>query len=136
MPRTRTFTEFTPEGILSQMERRLTTAEQILAYIEKHGKATRPELERVFGLYEKTVDSAIRKLVRLGFIKRAGKTPKIPRQKRSVIFALTGLEIDLSLVGDCRGRPRISAESKPVESALNFGELTQAMNAFFKTEAA
>jgi len=52
----------------------MTVANQIVEYLEAHGKTTRPELERVFGLCEKTVDSAIRKLEMLGCIKRAGRT--------------------------------------------------------------
>ena len=110
----------------------MTAADQIFAYIQSHGKATRPELERAFGLYEKTVDSAIRKLERLGCIKRAGKTPRLARQRRAVIFAIANDQIDSRLIGDCRGRPRIETEAKPAHS---FDALSQAMNALFKREA-
>ena len=118
----------------------MTAAEQILAYMQKHGKATRPELERVFGLYEKTVDSAIRKLERLGCIKRAGKTPRVPRRKPAVIFALTGEWVNPAEIGDCRGRPR-NAE-RPVEAIpetkpiLDFDEINRAMNSFFRQVSA
>lgn len=90
----------------------MTAADQIFAYIQSHGKATRPELERVFGLYEKTVDSAIRKLERLGYIKRAGRTPKVHHQRRAVIFAITNTVVDERLIGDCRGRPPHRSGSK------------------------
>ena len=111
----------------------MTAADQIFSYIQSHGKATRPELERAFGLYEKTVDSAIRKLERLGCIKRIGKTPKVARQRRAIIFAIANLAVDGRLIGDCRGRPRIEAEAKPTHS---FDALSQAMNALFKRDAA
>lgn len=111
----------------------MTAADQIFSYIQSHGKATRPELERAFGLYEKTVDSAIRKLERLGCIKRAGKAPKVGKQRRAVIFAIADARIDLSLIGDCRGRPRVKSETKQAHS---FDALNQAMGAFFGREAA
>lgn len=117
-----------------------TAAEQILAYMQKHGKATRPELERVFGLYEKTVDSAIRKLERLGCIKRAGHTRRVPRGKAAVIFAPTGEYIHPKAIGDCRGRPRNTeqlgesiSETKPM---LDFDEINRAMRGFFVRESA
>lgn len=114
----------------------MTAAEQILAYIQGHGMATRPELERVFGLYEKTVDSAIRKLERLGCIERAGLTPKTYHRKRSVIFAPTNNAVDPVKVGDCRGR-HCKTFAEP-EQTHTFDALNNAMRGFFgqPTEAA
>ena len=117
----------------------MTAAEQILAYIQGHGMATRPELERVFGLYEKTVDSAIRKLERLGCIERAGKTAKQWRKHSAVVFVLSDFSPDLKQVRDCRGRPRktevIETISDP-KPAHDFEELSRAMNSLFRQEAA
>jgi len=112
----------------------MTAAEQILAYMQQHGKATRPELERVFGLYEKTVDSAIRKLERLGCIKRAGHTPRVPRRKPAVIFALTGEWVDPEEIGDCRGR-HCKTVDEPVHQH-SFDALNSVMGGFFTREAA
>ncbi|WP_321905156.1 MarR family transcriptional regulator [Paraburkholderia tropica] len=112
----------------------MTAAEQILAYIQGHGHATRPELERVFGLYEKTVDSAIRKLERLGCIERTGHTKRIPRRKPAVIFSATGYPVDPLQVADCRGR-----HSKTISEPVNkpsFDALSDAMRGFFGREAA
>lgn len=106
-----------------------TAAERILAYIQGHGMATRPELERVFGLYEKTVDSAIRKLERLGCIERAGFTAKVHRRKPSVIFAPTNYPVDPAQVGDGRGR-HCKTFAEP-EQKHTFDALNNAMRGFF-----
>ena len=110
-----------------------TAAEQILAYIQGHGMATRPELERVFGLYEKTVDSAIRKLEGLGCIERTGQTVKAPRRKPSIVFAPTGNPVDPAKIGRGHSRHRQSDEVTHTFDALNnamrgfFGQPTEAL---------
>ncbi|MDE1139946.1 MAG: hypothetical protein PW999_09885 [Paraburkholderia tropica] len=112
----------------------MTAAEQILAYIESHGRATRPELERVFGLYEKTVDSAIRKLERLGCIERTGHTKRVPRRKPAVIFAATGYPVDPLQVADCRGR-HCKKSGEPINKH-SFDAIGDAMRGFFGGDAA
>lgn len=106
----------------------MTASDQIFAHIKRHGRATRPELERVYGLCEKTVDSAIRKLERLGYIKRAGIKEREWRKRPTVVFVLADVSADLKLVGDCRGRPRLT-----VKPALHHSNdaLESAMAAFF-----
>ncbi|MEX3914853.1 hypothetical protein AB4Y43_01215 [Paraburkholderia sp. BR10872] len=105
----------------------MTAAEQIVSYLQEHGKATRPELERVFGLYEKTVDSAIRKLERLGFIERTGKTPRVPRRKCAVVFSLTGEPIDAAKVG----RTLVRHGKAEAAREHSFDALNNAMRGFF-----
>jgi DNA-binding Lrp family transcriptional regulator len=90
----------------------MTASDRIFAYIKAHGRATRPEMEKTLDLCERTVDSGIRKLERLGYIKRDGMTTKEWRKSQAIVFVLSGVAPDLKLVGDCRGRPRI--DSKPV----------------------
>jgi hypothetical protein len=102
-----------------------TTADKIFAHIKQHGKATRPDIERIYDLCEKTVDTAIRKLERLGYIKRAGTTPKEWHKRPAVIFVLSDAQADLKLVSDCRGRPRLT-EAAP-RRTYSFDALTAAM---------
>jgi hypothetical protein len=111
----------------------MTAADRIYAYIKECRRTTRPELERQLSLSEKTVDSAVRKLERLGCIKRDGKAPAVQRQKRAVIFALADATVDADKVGDRRGRPRDGA---PRPQPLSFVALNQVMGAFFGREAA
>lgn len=106
----------------------MTAADRIFEYIKSNGKATRPEMEIALGLCERTVDTGIRKLERLGYIKRDGMTEKEWRKNRCVIFALSNVSPNLKLVGDCRGRPRLTEQETADPSAE---ALTNAMAAFF-----
>lgn len=112
----------------------MTAANRIFAYIKQNGRATRPEMEIALDLCERTVDSGIRKLERLGYIKRDGMTQKEFRKTPAIIFTLASTNVDLRLVRDCRGRPRLN-EHAPVEKH-SFDALTAAMSNFFLREAA
>ncbi|WP_027798274.1 hypothetical protein [Paraburkholderia dilworthii] len=106
----------------------MTASDQIFAFIKKNGSGTRPEMEKALGLCERTVDSGIRKLERLGYIKRAGMTAKEWRKSPAIIFVLADVAPDLKLVGDCRGRPRLAAH---VAADQPNDSLIDAMAAFF-----
>lgn len=108
----------------------MTAADMIYAHLVQNGKATRPEMEALFHLTEKTVGTAIRKLERLGYIHRAGMTPKEHHKKRAVIFKLTDTKHDLRLVGDCRGRPHLTEAT--TTQTHSFDALTLVMSNFFR----
>jgi hypothetical protein len=112
----------------------MTAADRIFAYIKQHGRATRPEMEAALDLCERTIDSGIRKLERLGYIERSGVTPKEFRKTPAIIFALAGTSVDLRLIRDCRGRPRLT--EPVVTHKHSFDALTSAMSNFFQREAA
>lgn len=105
----------------------MSAAFEIFQYISKRGSATRPELRHALGHYEKTVDSAIRKLERLGYIERSGLTAKIGRRKSAVIFTLADICFDMSKISDRRGRPskRLLQRHKPEHT---FDALNAVMN--------
>lgn len=113
----------------------MTAADLIYTHILHRGQATRPEMEALFHLTEKTVDSAIRKLERLGYIHRAGMKVGEGKVRPSVIFALTEADHDLRLVGDCRGRPPKRSNHSAVSTA-SFDALSEAMNCFFARRVA
>jgi len=113
---------------------KLSAADQIYAHIMQHGRTTRPELERIYDLCEKTVDAAIRKLERLGYIRRAGMAPRQGKNRQAVIFALTDAQADPRLIADCRGRP--AKQSGTVKPSHSFDALGAAMNSFFGRRAA
>jgi hypothetical protein len=106
----------------------MTASDRIFAFIKQHGSGTRPQMEMALGLCERTVDSGIRKLERLGYIKRAGTTAKEWRKSPAIVFVLSEAAPDLRLIGDCRGRPRLSHVS-----TINHRDdsLVDAMAAFF-----
>jgi hypothetical protein len=112
----------------------MTAADMIYAHIAKNGTATRPEMEALFQITEKTVDSAIRKLERLGYICRAGFAPRQGKNRQAVIFILTDAQPDARLIADCRGRP--AKESGSVKPSHSFDALGAAMNSFFGRRAA
>lgn len=112
----------------------MTAADMIYAHIAQNGKATRPEMEALFHLTEKTVDTAIRKLERLGYIKRNGMTPHEWRKRPAVVFMLTDVKPDVDLIGDCRGRP--AKESDSARPDHSFDALSEVMNCFFGRRAA
>lgn len=113
----------------------MTAADLIYTHILHRGQATRPEMEALFHLTEKTVDSAIRKLERLGYIKRNGMQYGEGKVRPSVIFALTEANHDLRLIGDCRGRPA-KESNRSARSVHSFDALTEAMNCLFGRRAA
>lgn len=112
----------------------MSAADRIFDYIKQHGRATRPEMEIALDLCERTVDSGIRKLERLGYIKRDGMTKKEWRKTPAIIFTLARINVDLSLIRDCRGRPRLT--EAPITQTHSFDALTAAMSNFFQREAA
>jgi hypothetical protein len=112
----------------------MTVADMIYAHIKENGSATRPQMELLFQSTEKTVDSAIRKLERLGYIRRDGTTPHEWRKRPAVVFVLTDVEPDARLIADCRGRP--AKESGSVKPSHSFDALSAAMNCFFGRRAA
>lgn len=112
----------------------MTVADMIYAHIAKNGTATRPEMEALFQITEKTVDSAIRKLERLGYIARSGLAPRQGKNRPAVIFVLSGADADPRLIADCRSRP--AKESGSVKPSHSFDALSAAMNQFFGRRAA
>lgn len=109
----------------------MSVASQIMAYIEQHGKATRPELQRELDLHKKAVGSAMLKLAEKGFVVETGETERLPRKRASFFFTVGPNKFTQEAFtrGDKKiGRPARSVDPENAESS---DALTLAMNALF-----
>lgn len=87
----------------------MSAASMICEWLTEHGEATRPEMQRQLGLHEKAVETAIRKLIRIGCISDTGRRRHEGGPNSANIFALGSKTFDqrtFTLFDGGSGRPR------------------------------
>jgi hypothetical protein len=118
----------------------MSTASDICAYLKEHGPATRPVLQRELGLGEKTVDSAMRKLLQVGFVIDTGERHKEWHRRWSTVFAVGPIEFDQQVFSTAfgrRGRPSGSLKRETRMTLANsFDALDSAMRGMFGSREA
>ena len=112
----------------------MSIASRICEYLQHHGKATRPQLSHDLEINEKSVETAIRKLLRGGFLCDTGALLPNPHGRKSPVYALGDRQFTQAAftTGPVPvGRPR-----KEVCEEYSFRELGSAMNALFAVRVA
>jgi len=111
----------------------MSAASRICEYLRTHGAATRPELQRELNLGEKTVETAIRKLLCLQFVADTGKKRREGSPRLAAVYAIGAKQFSQSEFsrGIFAGRP-----SSAPKQRHSFDALTGAMSAFFGSIAA
>ncbi|KVN08210.1 hypothetical protein WT09_30775 [Burkholderia stagnalis] len=87
----------------------MSAASMICERLTDHGETTRPQLQRQLGLHEKAVETAIRKLIRMGCVVDTRRTCREGGPRLSPIYALGPVKFDqdaFSRFDGERGRPR------------------------------
>ena len=100
----------------------MSAAALICEWLAAHREATRPELQRQLGLHEKAVETAIRKLLRVGCVVDTHKTCREGGPRLSHIYAIGTVRFDqetFSRFDGERGRPR--KQCAPVVEVRDLG---------------
>lgn len=114
----------------------MSAASEICAYLASHPEATRPELSRKLDIHEKAIETAIRKLVRMGCVIDTKQTRIEGSKRASNIYARGKVVFDQEAFTNFdgqRGRPRkdeIRSRSAPVKK-FEFDGLLAAMSGIF-----
>lgn len=108
-------------------------AARICLYLTVHHLATRPQLRRELKVNEKSLESAMRKLVRLNIVIDTGRKRRENGRRFACIFALGPVEFDQTVysVGPTpRGRPTKSNKHASAITQQLSEELVNAMRSF------
>lgn len=95
-------------------------------YLTEHKEATRPELKRALGIHQKSIESAIRKLIRMGFVADSGRKKFETSPRAAIVYVLGEREFDQKEFSKwVRGSKPKSNAPKVIP---NFDALQSAMN--------
>lgn len=112
----------------------MRAAALVCAYLVEHKEATRPELRRALGIHEKSIESAIRKLIRLGFVADSGRKKHETSPRPAIVYVPGEKQFDQK---EFSKWVRGTKENKPLQfEAPAFDALQSAMNQLVWTRAA